>query len=105
MVLGEFGDNYARGKPTEEHRNNSVSRKKIICRQLKNDIINSVVDETLLNLTQKVSATREALIVLDSDYDENNLYQAEKIFLNRLKKNLNGVSVRLNANLNIHMGL
>ena len=31
--------------------------------------------------TQKVSAAREAPEFLDSDYDENNLYQVEKMSL------------------------
>ena len=34
-----------------------------------NAIINNVVDETLLNETQKVSAAREAPGFLDSDFD------------------------------------
>ena len=58
-----------------------------------------MVDEILLNETKKVSALREAPEFLDYDYDENNLYQVGKQFLKRLNRNLNYVSVRLNANI------
>ena len=53
-----------------------------------NGIINNVVDEILLNETQKVSAAREAPDVLDSDCDENNIYWVQKISLERTKKKL-----------------
>ena len=45
--------------------------------QENNAIVNNAVDEILL--TQKVSATNHAAPeFLDSDYDENYLYQVEK---------------------------
>ena len=44
-----------------------------------------MVDEILLNETQKVSAAREAPEILDSDYDENDLYQVEKMCLEETK--------------------
>ena len=47
--------------------------------QENNAIVNNVVDEILLNETQNISAAREAQEVLDSDYDENDLYQVERI--------------------------
>ena len=46
-----------------------------------NSIFNNVVDEILLNETQKVSVAREAPELLDSDCDENDIYQVEKISL------------------------
>ena len=51
-----------------------------------NDIINNVMDEILLNETQKVSAAREAPGFLDSRYDENYLYQADKTSLEDTKE-------------------
>ena len=42
-----------------------------------NAIINNVVYEILINKTQKVSAEKEAPEFLESDYDDNDLYQAE----------------------------
>ena len=53
----------------------------------------------------KVSSAREASEFLDSDYDENDIYQVEKLVLKILKKNLNDVSVHLNANVKNHMVL
>ena len=50
-----------------------------------NAIINNVVENILLNETQKVSAAREAPEFLDSDCDENDLYQVEKIILEETK--------------------
>ena len=63
------------------------------------------MDEILLNETQKVSADREAPQFLDSDHDENDLYQVESMSLEDTKENLNDVSVRLNANKKVNMGL
>ena len=44
-----------------------------------------MVDEILMNETQKISATREAPEFLDSDYDENNLYQVKMMNLEETK--------------------
>ena len=63
------------------------------------------MDEILLNETQKVSADREAPQFLDYDHDENDLYQVESMSLEDTKENLNDVSVRLNANKKVNMGL
>ena len=48
-------------------------------KQENNSIVNIVVDEILLHETQKESAAREALEVLDSNYDDNNLYHLERM--------------------------
>ena len=40
-----------------------------------------MVDEILLNETQKLSAAREVPEFLDSDCDENDLYQVDKMSL------------------------
>ena len=53
--------------------------------QENNTIVNNVVDEILLNETKKVSAAREAPGFLDSDCDENELYQVEKMSLEETK--------------------
>ena len=59
------------------------------------------MDEILLNKRQKISDEMEASELLDSDYDENEIYQVE----NMTKEKLNGVSVFLNATRKVHMGL
>ena len=96
--MGDFVTKYANSKPTNDHGNHPIQGKKINRHLENNAIINNVVDEILLNETQKLSAVREAPEVLDSDCDENYLYQVEKLILKRLKRNLNDVSVCSNAN-------
>ena len=44
-----------------------------------NAIINNLVDEILLNKTQKLSAEREAPEFLFPDCDNNDQYQVEKM--------------------------
>ena len=47
-----------------------------------------MVDEILLHETQKVSAAMEAPEFLDSDYDENYIYQVERVGLADTKEKL-----------------
>ena len=47
-----------------------------------------MVDWILLNETKKVSTAREVPEVLDSDYDENYLYQVEKMSLEETEEKL-----------------
>ena len=79
-VLGDFGAKYDKGKTTKDHGNNSTPRK-IKRQKEKNSIINNIVDEILLNRTQKLSAAREAPEFLGRDYDVNDLFKAEKMSL------------------------
>ena len=70
-----------------------------------NAIFNSAVYEILMHENQKVSAEKEAHKNIQSEFDENNIYQIDNMSLEYTKENLNYVSVHLNANLKIHMGL
>ena len=45
-----------------------------------------MVDEILLNETQKVSAVRKAREFLEYDYDDNNIYQVENMRLGEKNK-------------------
>ena len=63
------------------------------------------MNEILLNESQNVSAAKEAPEFLEYDYDDNNHYQVENMIIEETKENLNDISVRLNANSKIHMGL
>ena len=74
--------------PTKDRGSNPVPRRKINSQQETNVIVNNAVDEIVLNGTQKVSAAREAPEVLDSDYDEKNLYQVDKMSLKETKEKL-----------------
>ena len=71
--------------------------------QENNYMIRNAVDEILINETRKVSAVRGASNFLDSGCGENDLYQVEKLVLKRIKKKLNDVNVRLNANIKFCM--
>ena len=47
-----------------------------------------MVDNIIINETQKVSAAREAQEVLNSDCDENDLYQVDEMILVETKEKL-----------------
>ena len=49
-------------------------------------------------MKQKSKCYEGSTIILGSDFNENDLYQVEKIILEEKKENLNDVRVRLNAN-------
>ena len=87
-VLGDFDAKYAKCNPTKDHGYDPVPRNFLKRHQENNAIINNVVDEILLNETQKVGAAMEAPEFLDSDYDENNLYQVEMMSLEETKEKL-----------------
>ena len=53
-----------------------------------NAVVNNAVDEILLNETQKVSATKEGPGFLESSYDENILYQVEKVIFEDIKETI-----------------
>ena len=69
-----------------------------------NVIINNVVDEILINETQKLSDVREAPEFFDSGCEMPIYIRLIKRFLKRLNKNFNDVSVRLNVTRRINMG-
>ena len=47
-----------------------------------------MVDDILLNETENISTEREAPEFLDSDCDENNLYQVDKMILEETKEKI-----------------
>ena len=104
-VMGDFGSKYVKSTPTKDRGNDTVPRNKFNIQQENNDIVNSAVDEILLNENQKLSAAKEAPEKIESNFDENELYQIYKRVLNILKKKLDDISVRLNTKFKIHMGL
>ena len=85
-IMGYFFANYTKINPTEDYGNHPIPRK-TINRQLENNyIIKNVVDDILLNETQKLGAEREAPELLDSDCNDNNLYQVDKTSLEETKE-------------------
>ena len=87
-ILEDFDAKYSKGKPPKYHSNCLVQGKKNNRKQEKNTIFNNMVDEILLNKTQKVSTAREAEENFDYDYDENDLYHVEKEILEDTKEKI-----------------
>ena len=86
-VLGDFVTKYANSRPTKEYGKIPLPRKKVNKQQENNAIVKNEVDEILL--TKKVNATNhEAPEFLDSDYDENDLYQVDKMSLKETREKL-----------------
>ena len=76
MVLGGFGTNYTAVKPNKDCRSNHVPRKRSQKNQENHATINNVEDDILWNEPKIVSAVNhEAPVFLESDYNENDLYQ------------------------------
>ena len=57
------------------------------------------MDEILLHKNEKLSAVKGSPENVDSDFGWEKLYQIENVSLEDTKKNLNDISVHLNANL------
>ena len=53
-----------------------------------NDIINNVLDDIILNETQKVSSLTEAPELLDSDCDKKDLYPVDIMILEETKEKI-----------------
>ena len=104
-VLGDFGAKCDKGKHTTEHRIHPTSGEKINRNKENNAIVNNMVHEILLNKTQKVSAAREALVFWNLIMMTMIYIKLKGKVLNRLKKNLNYVSVRFNAYRKFYIGL
>ena len=81
-----------------------MTRNKSNRQQENNCIANNAVDKIILHENQKISLEKEAHENIESDFDESELYQTENMSIEyTIWKTLNDISVRLNANLKIHM--
>ena len=87
-VLGDFETKYANIRPNKDRGSNPVPRGEFNRQMENNDIVNKSVGEILLTENQKLSAAREAPEFLDSDYDENDVYQVDKMSLEDTKEKL-----------------
>ena len=75
-------------------------------RQPENSVVaNNGVNDILLNETQQVSDVREAPDVLNSDCDENDLYQVKKMRLENTREKLELRKCAFEWEQKIHMGL
>ena len=79
--MGDFGYMYDKSRPTKDSGKNTENRNKFNSKQENNVIVNSSDDEILLHETQKVSAEEESHENIDSDFDENELYQIDNMSL------------------------
>ena len=77
---------YAKSRPTKDHGNRNVPRKKISRKQENNAIVKNAVYEIIL--TKKSATNHEAPKFLDSDYDAEYLYEVEKMSLEETKEKL-----------------
>ena len=96
---------YVISNHTKDHGNHPISRNKCNRQKDNNAIVNSEIGEILMHENENVSAMKEAHEIFESNPDENKLYIIDNMILEKLKKNLNDVSVRLNENLKINMGI
>ena len=69
--LGDFGNNYAKKRPTKDRGNDTVPRNKFKRQQENTAIVNSSVDEILMHENGNVSAMKEEHENVGSDFDEN----------------------------------
>ena len=95
--MGYFGSKYAKIRHTNNRGQNPENRNKYTRQQYNNAIVNSAVDEIILQEDNKVSAGTEAQEIIESEFDENNLYRIDNMSLKEKRKNLNYISVRFNT--------
>ena len=84
-VLGDFGSKYAKIRPTEDRGNDATNRKKF---NSQHAIVNSSVDEILLQENQKLISEKGEHENIESDFDENDLYQIDNMSLEDTKEKL-----------------
>ena len=77
-VLREFGTKYAAVQPNKDRSSIPIPWKRFQKKQENHVIVNSVLDDILLNELKKVSAVNHnAPEFLENDYGENDLYLVE----------------------------
>ena len=83
-VLGEFGDKYAKGKPKKDYGNRPIPRKKIN-RQQKITLLLIMWWMKSYLTKHKSKCCKGSTKVLDSVYDENDIYQVEMMSIEETK--------------------
>ena len=84
-VLGDFGSNYAKIRHTSNRGHNHENSNKYTRQQYNNTIVNSAVDEIIVQENNKVSAWTESQEVIESEFDKNDLYQIDNMSLEKRK--------------------
>ena len=68
-LLGDFGVKYVKVKPNKDRGNHHVTKNKLNRQQENNAILNNSLNEILLHEIRKVSDAKEAVELLEYDYD------------------------------------
>ena len=84
-VLQDFDSKYVKSRPTKDRGNDTIPGKKFKRQQENNAIVNSEVDEMLLHENQKVSDEKEKPEHIESGFNDNKLYQINKMSLEDTK--------------------
>ena len=84
--LGDLGSKYVKSRPTKYSGHNPIPRNKFNIYKDMNAVVNSAVDEILLQENQKVSADNGSHENTESDFDEKKLYQINNTSLDDTKK-------------------
>ena len=103
--MGDFGSKYSKIRPTKDRRHDPMTRKEFNIQQDNNDIVNHAEDKILLQENNKVSAEEEAHENIESELDEDDLYNIDKMSLDEKNKRQNDVNMRLEEKLKIYMRL
>ena len=76
---------YAKSRPNKDCENYPKNRNKFNRQKDNNTIVNNAVNEIVLQETQKVSAQKGAYENIESDFDNNKLYQINNMSLEETK--------------------
>ena len=78
-VLVESGTEYAKGRPTKDHRQEPATKKKIGIQQEKNAIIQHAVDDIISQENKKLSVKDETHVNIDDEFDKDDLHKLYKM--------------------------
>ena len=78
--MGEFGSKYSKISPTKDRGNDPLTKNKFNRNQENNDIVNHALDDIIPQ-----EALRKKLKTIDSEINDNNLYQIDNISLDEKK--------------------
>ena len=84
-VLGDFGYKYAKISHYKNRGHKPANKNKYTRQQYNNAIVNSAVDYIILQENNKVSAGIEVQEIIESEFDENNLYRIYNMSLEEKK--------------------
>ena len=80
-VIGDFGTNYAKERPTKDLRQEPETNKMVGRKQENNTAIQHAVYEIMLQEYEKLSVKDETHENIDNEVDEDELYGILKLFL------------------------